>query len=40
MIFFWICELLSMIYQELLENCMITCKLDQENDEVYMKYDL
>ena len=40
MIVSWICEFLLIIYQELLEDCMITCKSDQKDDEICMRYDL
>ena len=40
MIISWICELLLIIYQELLEDYIITYKLDQKDYKIYIEYDL
>ena len=36
----WIHELLLMIHKTFLEDCMISCKLDEENHEVFMRYHM
>ena len=37
---FWICEFLLIIHIILLEDCMISCELDEEDHEVSIRYHM